>query len=201
MFQLPDVLSSGMRLMIGAQARWIGTEPNHQQRIYYANHSSHLDSLAIWSALPRELRATTRPVAAKDYWEKTRLRRYISQKGFQAIYLDRQMNRQDGLHPLQSLFDALEGGSSLIFFPEGTRGTEPHPGAFKSGMFHLAKRFPSVEWVPVYLENLYRSMPKGTFWPLPLICTVRFGSPLQPLTDEPKNTFLERARAEVVKLA
>jgi hypothetical protein len=58
-----------------------------------------------------------------------------------------------------------------------------------------------VELIPVYLENLYRSMPKGAHIPVPLTCAVRFGAPLTHVHDEPKAAFLERARAAVVALA
>jgi hypothetical protein len=58
-----------------------------------------------------------------------------------------------------------------------------------------------VELVPVYLENLHRSMPKGTIMPVPLICTVRFGAPLPRSAGESKESFLLRARDAVVELA
>jgi hypothetical protein len=37
--------------------------------------------------------------------------------------------------------------------------------------------------------------------PIPLICTVRFGAPLDRIATESKEAFLERARAAVVALA
>jgi 1-acyl-sn-glycerol-3-phosphate acyltransferase len=89
----------------------------------------------------------------------------------------------------------------LIIFPEGTRGREPLPGPFKSGLFHLAEQFPTVELIPVYLENLHRSMPKGALLPIPMTCTVRFGAAIHLTSGEAKSSFLERARAEVIKLA
>ena len=42
------------------------------QRIYFANHSSHLDFVVIWSALPPRLRRHARPVAGRDYWDAAR---------------------------------------------------------------------------------------------------------------------------------
>ena len=103
--------------------------------------------------------------------------------------------------PLAPLTGALAAGDSLILFPEGTRDLQPLPGPFKAGLFHLAERFPEVELVPVYLENLHRCMPKGTFFPVPLICTVRFGAPLARVAGEDKADFLERARRAVIDLA
>ena len=108
---------------------------------------------------------------------------------------------EDGVDPLAPLREALNSGQSLILFPEGTRGTEASPGPFKSGLYHLAQHNADVELVPVYLENLHRSLPKGTVFPIPLICTVRFGAPLKRIAGEAKAQFLDRARGAVVALA
>jgi 1-acyl-sn-glycerol-3-phosphate acyltransferase len=189
-----------VRLLVGAYPRWIGCGPTPAQRIYFANHTSHIDTMAIWAALPRPLRRHTRPVAARDYWGRGGLRSYVAVKGLHAVLIDRA--REDrSTDPLEPLHAALAAGDSLIIFPEGTRGTGALPGPFKSGLFHLGSRFPAVELVPVYLENLHRAMPKGVSLPIPLTCTVRFGAPLPWLPDESKASFLERARAAVVALA
>ena len=197
---LSKTLIRTVRLLVGAYPRWEGAAPSPAQRIYFANHSSHMDTLVLWSALPPELRQQTRPVAAKDYWGGSAFRRYVSGKGFNVVLIERA--REDrSVDPLQPLYDVLNSGQSLIIFPEGTRKAQALPDPFKSGLYHLSRRFPNVELVPVYLENLHRSMPKGTFFPLPLICTVRFGAPLAVVANESKEQFLERARREVVALA
>ena len=187
-----------VRLLVGASARWIGCGPETRQRIYFANHSSHMDTLALWAAMPVELRRRTRPVAALDYWGKGRIRRFIALQCLNCVLIDRQ--RGEG-NPLASLNEALEQGDSLIVFPEGTRSKERLPQPFKGGLHLLAKKFPQVELVPVYLDTLHRSMPKGRFLPVPLICTVRFGTPVVLGPDEDKDAFLERARAAVVEVA
>ena len=189
-----------VRLLVGAYPRWLGCGPSPAQRIYFANHTSHIDTLAIWSALPGELRRSTRPVAARDYWGVGGLRGYIASKTLHAVLIDRQ-RREAGSDPLSPLGAALEAGDSLIIFPEGTRGAEALPGPFKSGLWHLGERFPAVELVPVYLENLHRAMPKGVTLPVPFTCTVRFGAPLARIAGEDKTAFLERARQSVVALA
>lgn len=197
---LSDLLIAAVRALLGASPRWIGTPPTLAQRIYFANHASHADTIALWAALPAPLRARTRPVAAADYWGAGAVRRYIALKGLNAMLIQRGP-RDPGVDPLAPLYEALEAGQSLIVFPEGTRGAEALPGPFKSGLFHLAQRFPAVELIPVYLENLHRSLPKGTLFPVPLNCTVRFGAPLARLSGEEKQAFLERARAAVVELS
>lgn len=197
---LSTLLILMLRILVGASPRWVGSAPSSAQRIYFANHSSHIDTVALWSALPPDVRAKTRPVAAADYWGRSAIRRYVALKGLNVVFIERARAKQN-TDPLQPLAEALDRGDSLIIFPEGTRNAQALPGPFKSGLFHLAMRFPRVELVPVYLENLHRCMPKGTVFPIPLICTVRFGAVLSRIPDETKTAFLDRAREAVVELA
>lgn len=187
-----------VRLLIGAYPRWIGCKPSTKQRIYFANHTSHIDTVAIWAALPPDLQKTTHPVAAFDYWGKSKWKHYIVTRGLNAIFIKRAKEDRTEDDPLQPLYDTLTAGDSLIIFPEGTRNKEDLPLPFKSGIYHLALRHPEVELIPVYLENLNRIMPKGEFWPVPLVCTARFGKPIQLLENENKDTFLVRARQAVI---
>jgi len=189
-----------VRLLVGAYPRWVSSAPTAAQRIYFANHTSHMDTIVLWAALPRSLRANTRPVAAKDYWDKPGIRRAIAKEELNVVMIDR--SRADAnADPLDPLRDALEHGFSLIIFPEGTRSAQSLPGEFKSGLYHLANEFGAVELIPVYIENLHRSMPKGALLPVPIICTVRFGAALQLHTGEDKDMFLQRARDSVAVLA
>jgi 1-acyl-sn-glycerol-3-phosphate acyltransferase len=188
-----------VKLLVGAYARWIGTQPLATQRIYFANHTSHIDTLAIWSSLPRSLRRHTRPIAARDYWGNG-LKKYIATRGFGAVLIDRARENAQ-VDPLDPLRAALREGDSLIIFPEGTRGATATPAKFRSGLFRLAGEFPAVELVPVYLDNLHRSLPKGALLPVPVVCTVRFGAPVARIAAEEKEVFLERARAAVIALS
>ena len=159
-----------------------------------------MDTLALWCALPADLRAKTRPVAASDYWSGPGLKSWIATRGFNALFVERHADRRER-DPLAPLVEALQRGESLIIFPEGTRRVQALPHPFKSGLFHLAAKVPEAGLIPVYLDNLYRSMPKGTLLPVPLTCSVRFGAPLERQAEEPKDVFLERARQAVVDLA
>lgn len=188
-----------LRVLVGAQPRWLGCQPSDALRIYFANHTSHMDTLALWCALPAALRRRTRPVAAQDYWGHG-LRAWFATRGFNALFIERQRGARAG-DPLEPLAQALARGESLILFPEGTRSAQALPGPFKSGLYHLATRFPGAELVPVYLDNLYRSMPKGALLPVPLTCSVRFGAPLARIGGEARDAFLARARDALVALA
>jgi len=188
------------RLLTGARSLWRGCAPEPRQRIYFANHSSHADFVLLWSSLPPALRARTRPVAGADYWQRDALRRFLIQRVFHGVLVDR------GLHdrhhnPLQPMLDALAGGDSLIIFPEGTRNPDEGLLPFKSGLFHLARSCPQVELVPVWIANLNRVMPKGRMLPLPLLCTVTFGKPIALGAGEGKEAFLARAYDALLTLA
>jgi 1-acyl-sn-glycerol-3-phosphate acyltransferase len=184
------------RLITGAQGHWKGSPPKAEQRIYFANHQSHFDWVLIWAALPRELRAQTRPIAARDYWTSSPFKHWLTREVFNAVYVNRQ--RTDDQDPLEPLADALRSGDSLVIFPEGTRSNKGAPQAFKSGLYHLAEQFPQVPLVPVWIDNVQRVMPKGEVVPVPILCTATFGAPLQLQQGEDKRAFLERARAAVI---
>ena len=196
------LLSFIARLITGAQGHWKGCPPKAEQRIYFANHQSHLDWVLIWAALPRELRAVTRPIAAKDYWTSGRFKHWLTREVFNAVYVNRQ--RSDDQDPLEPLQAALANGDSLVIFPEGTRSSKGVPQAFKSGLYHLARQFPQVQLIPAWVDNVQRVMPKGEVVPVPILCTVTFGAPLQlAVVDgqpEDKAGFLARARAAVMAL-
>lgn len=187
-----------VRVLTGAQARWQGCPPKAEQRIYFANHQSHADLVMIWAALPDELRAITRPIAARDYWTKSKLRQWITTAVFNAVYVDRE--RREGEDPLQPLADALASGDSLILFPEGTRGHAEEPQPFKSGLYNLAVRFPHVVLVPAWIANIQRVMPKGEVVPVPILCSVTFGAPVRVEPGEDHRAFSERARQAVIAL-
>ncbi len=205
-------LVAAVRLICGAGARWKvdpGT-PHGRQCIFFANHTSHLDPIVIWASLPRSWRAVTRPVAARDYWERGAVRRFLALRVFHAVLIDRATTPAPGadagdrIARARGVVDATLGemGSafSLILFPEGTRGAGEEPARFKSGLYHLAKSRPDLDLVPVYLENLGRILPKGEFLPVPLLATATFGAPLRLAGDEPREAFLERTRAAVIAL-
>jgi len=187
-----------VRLITGAQGHWKGSPPKAEQRIYFANHQSHLDWVLIWAALPRDLRAQTRPIAARDYWTSSRFKHWLTSEVFNAVYVSRQ--RTDDQDPLEPLVEALQHGDSLVIFPEGTRSNKGEPQPFKSGLYHLAEEFAQVPLIPVWIDNVQRVMPKGEVVPVPILCTATFGAPMQLQPGEDKRDFLERAREAVAAL-
>lgn len=192
------VLLGLVRLLTGAQARWYGCPPKAEQRIYFANHQSHIDLVLMWAAMPAELRHSTRAIAAKDYWTQSAFKQWITSAVFNVIYVER--TRSGDEDPLQPLLQALAQGDSVIIFPEGTRGFESEPAAFKAGLYNLAQKFPEARLIPVWINNVQRVMPKGQVIPVPILCSVTFGAPLAWDESEDHKQFLSRARQAVLAL-
>lgn len=195
-----SAISGVARAVTGARALWRGCAPQPVQRVYFGNHSSHADFVLIWSSLPSALRRQTRPVAGADYWGHGGLRGYLIHRVFRGVLVERE-RREGGADPIATMVGALDEGASLIVFPEGTRNLQDGLLPFKSGIFRLAQARPAVEFVPVWLDNLKRVMPKGKLLPLPILCTVSFGAPISLQDDESREAFLARARAALLGLA
>lgn len=188
------------RAWTGVRPLWVGAVPRLKQRVYFANHGSHGDFVMIWACLPPPVRRVTRPVAGQDYWLASWARRFAASRVFRALLIDRHP-KPDAPSPVALMGEVLRQGDSLILFPEGTRNTtEASLLPFKSGLYHLSQQSPDVEFVPVWIDNIRRVMPKGELIPVPMICTVSFGPPLVLDAQEGKEAFLQRAQAAVLAL-
>jgi 1-acyl-sn-glycerol-3-phosphate acyltransferase len=192
------VLSLIAKLLSGSSVRWVDCHPDTCQRVYFANHTSHLDAMVLWASLPWNVRNLTRPVAAKDYWERTAVRRYIA-SSLNALLIDREKIK---VHrsPVELMIRAIGDTHSLIVFPEGSRNTGEEMNAFKSGLYYLAKKRPDLELVPVYIDNLNRVLPRGEYLPVPLLSSITIGPPIWLESGESKAEFLQRARQCVQRL-
>jgi len=194
------VLAWVARVISGAAVTFTAPLDLYRQRVYFANHASHLDFVLVWAALPPKLRAMTRPVAARDYWDRPGFRRYLGVKVFNAVLVDRQPAQSSPQTAMDILLEGLGERHSLIIFPEGTRGDGSTIAPFKSGLYRLGKARPDVELIPAYINNLNRVLPKGEFVPVPMLASVSFGEPMHVGEDEEKNAFLDRARNAILEL-
>lgn len=186
------------KALSGATVRWVDCEPDICQRVYFANHTSHLDALVLWASLPKPIRALTRPVAAADYWHAGPVRRYMA-RAFNALLIDRKKIKVHN-SPIDMMLKEIGDTQSLIVFPEGGRNHTDQMKDFKSGLFYLAKKRPDLELVPVYIDNLNRVMPKGEFLPVPLLSCISIGAPIWLESGENKTAFLKRAQSAVLKM-
>jgi len=192
------ILVAIAKILSGATVRWVDCEPDSCQRVYFANHTSHLDALVLWSSLPKSIRNLTRPVAAADYWNGGPVRRYMA-SAFNALLIDRKKIKVHN-SPIDIMLEEIGTTQSLIVFPEGSRNPSGELQEFKSGLFYLAKKRPDLELMPVYIDNVNRVMPKGEFLPVPLLSCISIGAPIWLESGETKTEFLTRARQAVIDL-
>jgi 1-acyl-sn-glycerol-3-phosphate acyltransferase len=187
------------RILSGATVLWYESQPDSCQRVYFSNHTSHLDALVIWAALPYRVREATRMVAAQDYWGAGPIRRYISKRLFNALLIERE-NVSLKNTPIKVMMDGMRDEYSIILFPEGGRSETGELGNFKSGIYYLCKKRPDLELIPVYLNNMNRILPRGKTLPVPMLSRVIFGPPMWLEMGETKDSFLERSRRAILKL-
>jgi 1-acyl-sn-glycerol-3-phosphate acyltransferase len=190
------------RTIARKSVRFVGRIDDNRQRIFFANHTSHLDFILIWSSLPRKVRERTRPVARRDYWERSRFRRYYVRKVFNAVLIDRGFLDsseggvdRNGREAIEQMLQGLGDEHSLILFPEGTRGSGESIGQFRSGLYYLCRARPDVELVPVRIQGAHKVLPKGRIVPTPQQSALTFGPPMRLEEGETKAAFSERARA------
>jgi 1-acyl-sn-glycerol-3-phosphate acyltransferase len=177
---------------------WLGLTVRHRERlptrgpaIIAGNHNSHLDTVALLSLFPLEEVPNVRPVAAADYFMKPGFMQWFSLNVIGIIPVARG-GVAEGIDPLEECYRALERGEILLIFPEGSRGEPEQMAELKSGISFLAKRFPTVPVIPVFMRGLGKSMGKGTFIPIPFFVDVFVGRPFS-WTGE-KNSFMDRLR-------
>ena len=195
---IADFVAALVRIATGCRGLGIPI-PSNAPRVYYANHTSHLDALVIWASLPSQERSRCRPVAARDYWAAGPIRRFVAERALKVILIDREQITR-GNNPMIPICNALREGSSLILFPEGTRGDGDTPGPFRAGIYHVAREVNEAEFVPVLLNNLNRILPKGEILIVPVIGSVHFGPPVMLTPDENRRDFLDRLRAALLEL-
>jgi len=175
-------------LWLGITVRYRENLPIQGPAIIAANHNSHLDILTIISLFPLLSIANIQPVAAADYFFKNSFLKWFSLSIIGIIPINRK-NIKRGVDPLEGCCQALEAGKILIIFPEGTRGNPEKMEEFKSGIGHLAKRFPHVPVVPIFMHGLGKAMPKGAWIPIPLFISVVIGKPIYWIDG--KTAFME----------
>jgi 1-acyl-sn-glycerol-3-phosphate acyltransferase len=195
------LLASLARWVSGARVDWKWRPIEPRPRVYFANHSSHLDALVLWGALPAAVHSVTRPVAGEEYWQQSGLRSFLATRIFRSVLIPRRAaGLFSGRGTLEPMLRELDRGCSLILFPEGTRGNGQEVAEFQPGLYQLCRERSGLEAVPVYLGNLGRVLPKGEFLPIPASSSVTFGRPLRLESGEAKSDFLSRARQAVREL-
>lgn len=185
-------------LIVGINVRRLKSLPQQGPAVIVANHNSHLDALALISLFPLRLLPKLRPLAASDYFLRNRWQTWIALHIIGIIPIERQAR---GMHQdrLAGVGTALEAGNIVIIFPEGSRGEPEQLSQFKSGVAHLARRYSTVPFYPVFIHGLGKTLPKGEALLVPFFCDIFVGEPLYWNGD--KLEFMAELNQRMNKLA
>ena len=130
-----------------------------QPYVYMANHSSLIDTPALFAYLPYPFRI----MAKRELFFVPFMGWHLWTAGHYPI------DRRDARRTVRSLRRVVEGvreGKSLAVFPEGTRTRDGRLQEFKPGMFKIAIRA-GVPIVPVTIRGTFTLLPSTTLAPRP----------------------------------
>ena len=132
-------------VVLGLNVRDRQRLPKAGPAIVVANHNSHLDTFVLMSLFPLRMLNQLRPVAAADYFLRTRPLAWFTLNIVNMIPLDRKMMKAAReADPLKTCSDALAAGQVLLIYPEGTRGESESLAKFKGGVARLKEQHPDV---------------------------------------------------------
>jgi fatty-acyl-CoA synthase len=159
---------------VGCRLRVEGVErlPAARAVVFAANHSSYLDAVALFAAIPRDFRF----VGKRELGEWPLVGAVIRRVGHLTV------ERAD---PSRSVADAervslaLRSGTSLVFFPEGTFRLNPRLLPFRLGAFKAAVEA-NCPVVPVTIRGTRAILPAGAWLPRLGPITVTLGTPIAP---------------------
>lgn len=185
-------------VLLGMNVRRRHLLPKQGPAIVVANHNSHLDTLVLMSLFSLHSLPSIRPIAAADYFLKTRGMAWLATRLIGIIPMERGKASRN-FDPLQPCCDALDRGDIIILFPEGSRGEPEKLSQFKKGIAYLAERYPAVPVTPVFLHGLGKALPKDDFVFVPFFCDVFVGEALG--YQDNKNAYMETLNARFKALA
>ena len=183
-----------LKIFIGLKYVNEKTLKNKKQFILIANHNSHMDTMAIMSAIPSRYIHKVHPIAARDFFGGSLFKKILMRYLVNATLIQRDRDDPNN-DPIDSMDKMLKKSRSLILFPEGSRGIPGVMAKFKKGMGYLIQRNPKINVIPVYLDNVYKTLPRGKNLILPYNCSIRFGDPIEFKSMEMDDILLSSEKA------
>lgn len=184
-----------LSLILGLNVRHRDRLPKDGPAILIANHNSHLDAIALMSIFGSNILHKVRPVAAADYWYKSKARRWIAKNAIDVIPIDR--TNPGGW--LDEIRNSLKANCIIIFFPEGSRGEPEEMSEFKGGIAKLAESEPEVPIYPIFMHGFGKALPRGEAVLVPFFCDVFVGKPCT--FSGTRESFLVELRGKIEELS
>jgi len=183
-----------LKIFIGLKYVNEKTLKNKKQFILIANHNSHIDTMAIMSAIPSRYIHKVHPIAARDFFGGSLFKKILMRYLVNATLIKRDRDDPNN-DPIDSMDKMLKKSRSLILFPEGSRGTPGVMTKFKKGLGYLIQRNPEINVIPVYLDNVYKTLPRGKNLILPYNCSMIFGDPIEFKSMEVNDILISAEKA------
>jgi 1-acyl-sn-glycerol-3-phosphate acyltransferase len=157
---------------IGARITMHGTDnvKPGQPYVYMANHSSLIDTPALFAYLPYQFKI----MAKKELFYVPFMGWHLWTSGNFPI---ERGDAQRTAKSVRAVIDGIKAGKSLAVFPEGSRTPDGRLQDFKPGTFKIAVRA-GVPIVPVSIRGTYALLPKTTLAPRPGRVDVFIGTPI-----------------------
>jgi 1-acyl-sn-glycerol-3-phosphate acyltransferase len=167
--------------------------------IIVANHSSHLDTLIIFSCFPFHKINGIRAVAALDYFFVNPVLRVFAHLLCNIIPISR---KSSDFIAFSMCERTLKTGGTIIIYPEGTRTRDGKTAEFKPGIGILVQKtkFPVI---PVFIEGSYKCFNYKKSIPSSAPIEIKFGVPLR--FNEPAHqdcrTITQTIRNAVIEMS
>jgi 1-acyl-sn-glycerol-3-phosphate acyltransferase len=150
--------------------------PAHGPFVLAANHCSHLDALALGTALTRRHRERAFPIAAGDVFFQSTVTSTFSAIMLNALPMWR---KNCGPHALADLRRKLQEEKAIfIIFPEGKRSRNGSMMPFKHGLGMLVAET-NVPVVPCGLVGTFDALPPNQNFPRPVSVKLVIGDALE----------------------
>jgi 1-acyl-sn-glycerol-3-phosphate acyltransferase len=141
-----------------------GNVPPTGPVLLVSNHQSHLDPVLVGIACPRQLKYLARQ--GLFFWPFSLWIRSLG-----AVAIDRERGSIGGIKTTLRL---LNEDNAVVVFPEGSRTPDGKLHELLPGFCLLARRS-GATIVPVAIDGAYKSMPRGSYFPLPAPIGLVFG--------------------------
>ena len=174
--------------------------------IFAANHSSHLDTVALTAALPTEWRKRLAPaVRQQHFFPSGEAHGLIRRTGMRALYylccglFNAYPLSQDYGQIRDSLRytgELVEAGFCPLVYPEGGLSPDGSLQPVQAGIGLMSVRL-EVPVVPVHLHGLFDVMSMHESWPRRGSVRLEFGSPIVPRAGEEYPQLAERVEASL----
>ncbi|HOO70343.1 MAG TPA: lysophospholipid acyltransferase family protein [Spirochaetota bacterium] len=166
---------------------------NDQSYIIVANHQSQYDIFVVYGWFPGDFRWVM-----KKELRKAPVIGYFCEKAGH-VYIDRS-NTEAALQSINEAKSRISGGTSILFFPEGTRSPEAKLLPFKKGAFKFALDM-GLPVLPVTIIGTKYILPNNTLALFPGKATMIIHKPIdiREYDEEHIGDLMERTRRVIQK--